>query len=57
MSDTGRDQESRRLEAAACREVKENKIFIGFKPAIKSLLLDIAHYNNWQLLKTELEKK
>lgn len=57
MGSIEREQKSRWLEAEACKLVKENKFMIGMKPAIKNLLLGVSELNDWQLLKTELEKK
>lgn len=57
MSSMEKEQLSRQLEGEACQLVRENKFLIGMKPAVKNLLLGVAKLNDWQLLKTELEKK
>lgn len=56
MSNMEREKKSGELEAQACKLVQENRFLLGMKPAVKNLLREIAIFNNWQILKIEVEK-
>ena len=56
MGSIEKEKESGELEAELCAMVKENKFLLGMKPAVKKVLLRVATFNNWQLLKQEIEK-
>lgn len=56
MGSIEKENESRKLEARLCAMVQENRFLLGMKPAVKALLQDVAAFNNWQLLKRELQK-
>lgn len=52
-----KEQESRELEADLLAMVKEYKYRLGMLPAVGKILLRVAKHNDWQQVKTELEKK
>lgn len=56
MGSIEREEKSRELEARLCAMVNENRFLLGIKPAVKTLLQDVAAFNDWQILTGELKK-
>ena len=56
MGSIEKENESNAIEAELCAMVRDNKFLLGMKPQAKKVLLRLADFNGWQLLKTEIEK-